>query len=57
MLSSVAQLANCVLLLLVSVVSVWIIMFQVEEAQKRLHKWEDKKTTEEPLLAGVGNGN
>ncbi|CAD6213428.1 unnamed protein product [Miscanthus lutarioriparius] len=30
---------------------------EVEEAQKRLHKWEDKKTTEEPLLAGIGNDN
>ncbi|RCV42037.1 hypothetical protein SETIT_9G183000v2 [Setaria italica] len=28
---------------------------EVEEAQKRLNKWEDKKT--EPLLAGVSNGN
>ncbi|OEL26591.1 Protein DETOXIFICATION 40 [Dichanthelium oligosanthes] len=28
---------------------------EVEEAQKRLNRWEDKKT--EPLLAGVNNGN
>ncbi|CAN6304471.1 unnamed protein product [Urochloa humidicola] len=28
---------------------------EVEEAQKRLNKWEDKKT--EPLLAGLSNGN
>jgi len=28
---------------------------EVEEAQKRLNRWEDKKT--EPLLAGVSNGN
>lgn len=27
---------------------------EVEEAQKRLHKWEANKTTE-PLLAGVSN--
>jgi MATE family multidrug resistance protein len=28
---------------------------EVEEAQKRLNRWEDKKT--EPLLAGVSNGS
>jgi hypothetical protein len=32
-----------------------LIIAQVEEAQKRLNKWEDKKT--EPLLSGVRNDN
>ena len=34
-------------------VALSFLIVQVEEAQKRLNKWEDKKR--EPLLAGVTN--